>query len=522
MKKIIFVLDESSLFVSAMLDSHSVAESRFFDSITYVMLPLLRMTRHLNEDGINFKLALVFSPIYCDMLVNKTLLERYRQDLEKKIEFTKLEKKRLKEDDKQLEVLKHTKAFFKETLKDFDNLNGEVLKEVGRLEKCGFIEILGSTASSLFLPIYQHLPYVINSQVDIGKLVFSNYFPYSKIKGFVPPFLGFFKGLDSTLHTFGYEYSLVAGSSFLLSKKVPKTGVFAPSKTSNNFTLLSTDTNTYYDLIFSDVAYQKNGVYLSNKSDIGFNLDDKEHLLPLFDLDTGRRLTGFRYFDKDGNVYSIKKAKDVVKKDAHSFVKMRYNILDSVQEGLALKNAFSLMLLPNNVLGLKWTEGFIWLEEVFREIDRIEGIETAFPIDAINSFKDLDTVEPFYSSLLDSNYAEELFNKENDWVYRYVMKSSERLHLMANAFSDPTPLNIRTLKHAAREVILMQSAYWALLLDNRCYREHARKHFTELVKSFTHIYETLGAGMEETKLLIRREAELAILKEADYNAYKDG
>ena len=113
MKKIIFVLDESSLFVSAMLDSNSVAESRFFDSITYVMLPLLRMTRHLNEDGINFKLALVFSPIYCDMLVNKTLLERYRQDLEKKIEFTKLEKKRLKEDDKQLEVLKHTKAFLK-------------------------------------------------------------------------------------------------------------------------------------------------------------------------------------------------------------------------------------------------------------------------------------------------------------------------------------------------------------------------------------------------------------------------
>ena len=91
---------------------------------------------------------------------------------------------------------------------------------------------------------------------------------------------------------------------------------------------------------------------------------------------------------------------------------------------------------------------------------------------------------------------------------------------MVKAFDRPTSLNIRTLKHVAREVTLMQSAYWALLLDNKCYKEHAKKHFMQAVKSFTHIYETLGAGMEETKLLTRREAELAILKEIDYNSYR--
>lgn len=519
MKKIIFVLEQSSFFLSAVLDSGSVAESRFFDSISYVMLPLLRMTRRLQEDKVNFKLALVFSPIYCDMLSNKVLLERYRGDLEKKIDFTKLEKKRLKGDDKQLEVLKQTKAFFKETLKDFDCLNGELLKEIGKLEKCGFIEILGSVASALFLPIYQNLPYVINSQLDIGKLNFSNYFPYSKIKGFAPPFLGFFNGFDNNLRTFGYEYSLVAGSSFLLSKKVPRTGVFAPAKTSNGFNLLSTDTNTYYDLVFSKNAYQKNGVYLSNRSDIGFVLEDKEHLLHLFDVDAGRRLTGFRYLNKEGNVYSLEKAITKAKQDAHSFVEMRFNILKEVQDKATLKEPFSLMVMPSHVLGLKWAEGFIWLEEVFRKIAEMDYIETVFPKDTIHSSRSFDTVEPFYSSLLDSNYAEELFNKENDWIYRYVMKASERLHLMVKAFDTPTSLNIRTLKQATREVILMQSAYWALLLNNKFYKDHAKKHFIESVKSFTYIYETLGAGMEETKLLTRREAELEILKEVEYDSF---
>ena len=144
----------------------------------------------------------------------------------------------------------------------------------------------------------------------------------------------------------------------------------------------------------------------------------------------------------------------------------------------------------------------------------------SFPCDALSSFNEIDKVELFYSSLLDSSYAEELFTEENDWMYRYIMKCTERLKTLINMFGDMSPLNIRTLNLATREVTLMQSALWPFFANNKCYKDYVVKHFKEILKSFTYIYETLGASKEETKHLTTREEELSILKTIDYTFYK--
>ncbi len=521
MKKVIFVLEETEIFVSSALDADTVAETRFFDSISYVLLPLIRMCENLKKDEINFKFALCFSPIYCDMLSNNVLMERYKAYLEKLMEFSKKEQIRLKDDEDSLEVLAQTVVFIKQNVLTFEEVNGNILSYIANLEKDGFIELLATSGSSAFLPVYKRVPNVVSAQVGAGNLSYKTYFPNAKLSGFCPPLLGFFREMDRVLKLYGYDYSLIAGSAFLLSKRVPKTGVFAPAFTDGLFKLLSTDTNTYYDFFFSDEAFSKNSVYLSRKSDIGYSMQNRDYLCPLFSPQAERRTTGFRYYAKNGKIYNLKLAETQAKSDAHAFIEARLKILGEVEEKAGLQNPFSIMFLPHNSLGFKWREGFIWLEEVFKRIDAIDGIETAFPREAASSCKECDIVEPFYSSLLDSNYADELFTEECDWMYRYIMKATERLSMMANMFKSPTSLNVRTLNHATREVTLMQSAYWALFLNNKCYREHAKKHFLEFVKSFTFIYETLGAGMEETKLLTRREAELEVLKDIDYRLYKN-
>lgn len=520
MKKIIFVLEEASLFVSASLDKDSVGEARFFDSISYILLPVLRMCNSLIKDRVSFKLAFSISPIYCDMLSSPILLKRYKESLEKKLDFVSYEKLRIKYSEKMLKVLEERVKFIENSLSDFIAMKADILSSLKKLEEDGFVELVGTTVSNIFLPLYKEKPEVVYAQIGMGRLAYANYFPNSKITGFYPPFLGAYEGIDKTFHALGYEYSLVAGSSFLLSKKLPKTGIFAPSITENAFKLLATDTNTYYDLVFSDDAYQKNDVYINNKSDIGFSLEDRNYLSPLFNIEDGRRLTGFRYYNKKNEIYDYEKAWEQAKKDAASFVEERTRILEEVEECTALKKPFSLMLMPSNLLGFKWQEGFVWLEEVFRKIDSLDGIELALPRDMIKGEKNFELVEPFYSSLLDSNYAEELFTDENDWVYRYVMKATDRLIGLINSFEAPSSFNVRTLNQATRELTLMQDAYWSILLNDKCYKKHAKKHFKSLVKNFTYIWETLGANKEETRCLIRREAELDILKYADYTLYK--
>jgi len=525
MKKMVFVLEGTSLYVSSLLDKDTVAEMRFFDSISYHLLPFIKMAHTLIADNVEFKVALVLSPIYCDMLQDATLMKRYKESLEQRIEFAKNEKIRLKNEDACLQTLESTKVFFEEILHLFSSLKGELIKAIAHLERQGFVELLASSASYAFLPIYKRLDVALHAQIQMGRLAYSAHFPYAKLKGFCPPFLGFFKGIDRLLKVYGYEYSIVAGSSFLLSKRVPKTGVFAPAMTDAPLHLFATDTNTYSDLVFAEKAYQKNGIYLDNKSDIGLTLQDRQHLSPLFGAKDARRPVGFRYACKDKSVYNVQKAKAQAKEDARAFAKTRWNILQAVQEKTHLASPFSFMLLPSNLLGIKWQEGFIWLEEVFRQIDKMEDTKVALPhevlLDNINETgREENVVEPFYSSLLDSSYAEELFRQKNDWIYRYIFKATERFVAMANMFSSPTSLNERTLNQAMREVTLMQSSYWALLLNGKLYAEHAKKHFISCVNSFTHIYETLGAGMEEAKHLLKREEEVNILKDADYRFYK--
>ena len=95
MKKIVFVLEENTLFVSPTLDENTIAESRFFEMITYRLIPFLKMCDNLIKDSISFKLAMSISPIYCQMLKNKTFTSRYKAFLENKIEFAKKEEVRL-------------------------------------------------------------------------------------------------------------------------------------------------------------------------------------------------------------------------------------------------------------------------------------------------------------------------------------------------------------------------------------------------------------------------------------------
>lgn len=520
MKKIVFVLEENTLFVSPTLDENTIAENRFFDMLTYRLIPFLKMCDALIKDSVSFKLAMSISPVYCQMLKNKTLTSRYKMFLEKKIDFAKKEELRLENDNKLLAILNQNIRFTKQTLKYFISIKEDIISRLSYLQKENYIEILATAVSSAFLPVYKRVPEVVHAQLQMGRLLYSDYFDTKKLKGFYPQFLGFFKGFDKILKSYGYEYSLVSGTSFLLSKKIPKTGVFAPAVTEEGLRLLSTDVNTYNDLIFSPNSYEKNELYLANSSDIGFIMQDREYLMPLFDIDVGRRLTGFRYYAKGKKPYDHKKAKIQAKKDAISFVNAKKELLGKVETVSSLKNPLSLTVFTSNFLGFRWYEGFIWLEEVLREIDKTEDMEMSFPCDVASSLGKPDKVELFYSSLLDSSYAEELFIEENDWMYRYIMKCTERLKTLINMFGDMTPLNIRTLNLATREVTMMQSSLWAFFANNKCYKDYAVGHFKEMVKSFTYIYETLGASKEETRHLTTREQDLSVLENIDYTFYK--
>ena len=159
------------------------------------------------------------------------------------------------------------------------------------------------------------------------------------------------------------------------------------------------------------------------------------------------------------------------------------------------------MIISSDFFGKKWCEGLIWLERVFRLINDNEELETMLPSDAANLSKQLYTVKPFFSSFLKSGYADELLTNENDWMYRYIVKITERMIDLVEMFPADGSLKERVLNAAAREVLLLQSVYWPLYINDPQLKDFAERRFVEHVNSFTAAYEARGADSPDAKWL---------------------
>lgn len=522
-KNIIFILENHSFFVSSRLGKDTIEENKFFDTISYIGLPLLRMCRTLSEEKVNFKFAFTMSPVVCAMLNDEIFMERYKLSLEKKISFAEKEAERLKKEPAKLKTLEKFAGCLRRNLEDFEKYNRNLIGEVNKLALKGNIEVLGTTGESCFLPMYKNMPEAIDAQIEMGQIVHQKYFscvPY----GFWLPALGYYEGVEAALEKYGYEYSILNAKSFLLSEKVPKYGVFAPAEVESGFRFLALDLNAYDQLYFSEKALSKNPCYLDTEDDIAFSLD-QEYLAPLFDTSKGRRSTGFRYNNKKSpgsNAYDCTEAALQIKKDAEIFVNTRLKALTKAEKLMGKNSPSSVCVLPSQLLGMQWYEGISWLEEVFRIIDKRDDLNAELPGKIVKETVQIHTVHPFFSSLLDSGYAGELLTKENNWIYRHVLKSTERLIKTVDSFKDTpcSPIKGRIMNCAAKEVMLMQSFYWPLMCGNIYYKEYAERAFKEHLAAFIHTYEILSADKEELKWICSREKEVPVLQEINYNFYR--
>ncbi|WP_152513929.1 1,4-alpha-glucan branching protein domain-containing protein, partial [Treponema pedis] len=144
-----------------------------------------------------------------------------------------------------------------------------------------------------------------------------------------------------------------------------------------------------------------------------------------------------------------------------------------------------MFICSSDFLGKRWCEGIAWIERVFKLISESESIEAVLPEQAAHISKQVYTVKPFFSSLFDSGYAAELLTGKTDWMYRYMLKMTERMIKLTEMFPEEGGLKERVLNAAAREVFLMQAFYWPFYGATTELQEFAENSFLEHIKAFT-------------------------------------
>ena len=486
----------------------SLLLNSLFESVSDSIIPLLQMLERLNEKGASFKLGLVLPPLLCSMLEDEKVQSLYIEFLDKRIALGKKELNRYKENPEALEIIRTTVEKNKDLKKKFcEEYENNLIKQFALWQKKGFVEILGTCATDIFMPYYADLPEALSAQVEIGLQSYKKSFGELP-EGFFLPEFGYTPGIEKIIRAYGYTYTILNSRSILLSDTPPENGIFYPVRTENSLGLFTADPLTS-DLLFGQEGYSSNSLYRNENRDIGFELELKK-LTPIMEENSARCSTGYKYWKKDFSdspavSYKLEAAVNQAKEDAVDFVQKRADYLSKAAE--SVKNVdyvSSICCINENQARKQWSEYLIWLENVIEEASK-KDLNVTLCKDIVSKQFTLEKVLPYYSAGTSGGYGENLLSSRNCWMMRYVRKATERMIDLAERFPSDTGLKTRLLNLGALELLLAQSSSLAKMIDEGIDSEYADRRFRLSINAFTVVFDALGSNTVSTEWLTRLE-----------------
>lgn len=516
-KTLLFIFHAHVPYIKHSAELYPLESAKFFEMLSYGVLPFLRMCSRLQNDSVPFKCALVISPLLCEMLKSPFLQDRYIAYLNAHIDFAQQELDRSMDAAQQTLIQLHLDALL-QNRDDFivqDNKN--ILKKLNELVASGYIELLATSATPCFFPFYQNMPDALAAQIELGLSSFQSDFS-SIPAGFWLPAMGYNTGLDYLIKHYGIDYTVLESQSFLFADRPPVHGVFSSASSECGLSMLGKDTVACAEIMHPETGAFMNPCYLNTDKDIGFELDGAA-LSGLFDVKKGRRTTGFCYYRRGGGRYDGEAALHQAEHDAEHFLMSRNAVLSEAAGLLEADPLCSVVTLPLHFLGKTWFEGMHWLEAVWRKLVDIRDMDCELPADYLKKVRRVQSIHPFYASSLPSGYADELINSSNDWLFPRIQKATERMVDLAKRFPDDQGLKERTLNLAAKEVLLAQSIDWPLMTNSHISAEYAVSRCQDHIDTFTSVYESLGSASIGTDRLIKREKEYPLFQEMNYRFF---
>lgn len=499
-----------------------------FGSIVQTYIPLLNLFHRLENDGLDFKLAIVLSPSLCSLLDDSMIKEQFVHWLERRIALGEREVERLASEPELLENAKVCLYKAKKDLSDFTQVYSQnLLKEFAYFSERGNLELLATCGTYAFLPHYGDMPEVMSAQVEIGLYSHRHYFGTNP-DGFYLPFMGYTPGIEHILRSYGFRYTIVDIRTLLFSDQLPENGIFTPvrcdldsstSLTKSSLALFCQDSDTPDDIIGTN-GFASNHVYKNQGKDLAFELPLEKIIEAGFiEEEMARVPSYYRYWNKDGDkVYNSEQALAQAKKDALSFLASKKEKLAAAAECMNGKDPSLLCVLDAKTLGQEWAEGVDWLENVIRNASS-QGINLSTLSPLTGNLFSLQKITPYPGAAQGNSYGEDLLDSANGWMIRYTRKMSERMVDLSDRFPNETGLKVRLLDLGAKELMIAQSGEWAKMIHDGEFPEYAESRFKDAIKSFMIVFDALGSNTVSTEWLTRLEREHVIFPWMNFRTF---
>ncbi|MCF7945681.1 MAG: DUF1957 domain-containing protein [Spirochaetia bacterium] len=497
-------------------------EDWLFEAITETYLPLLRKLNSLKNDNISFTITISVSPTLVTMLADPLLKKRYVQYLEQHIELGKKEAERTSDDKDFNELSLMYYELYKRALFDYTNVyRQDLIAALRDLETSGHLEIITTCATHAFLPLYQEYPEAIKAQIELALLTHVSHFR-KKPKGIWLPECGYFPGLEKFLKVHDINYFFTSSHGVLLASEKAERGVYAPITCPNGIHAFGRSFEISQAVWSEEDGYPADYEYRDFYRDIGYDLD-LDYIRPYIHEPDVRVFTGYKYWAITGKtdkkrVYNPQKAEKRVSAHAGNFLYMLERTNQRAGK-LIDRPPYYTVPFDAELFGHWWFEGIDWLDKVIRGIAEKEHLSMVSQTQYINEFPGNQKIQPALSSWGNKGYAAVWLDGSNDWIYRHIHKSIERMIELANRFPNQTSLKKRFLDHAAREVLLAMASDWPFIINNGTTMTYAERRLREHIHNFNVVYDNLCRNTVDTEWLTKTEKKYTIFPDIDYQMF---
>ncbi|MCE5300175.1 MAG: DUF1957 domain-containing protein [Spirochaetia bacterium] len=498
-----------------------------FEAITETYIPLLNVFTKLIEDGVDFRITMSLTPPLISMLRDPLLQDRYLRHINKQIELIEKEVVRTRFEPH----YNRTAVMYREKLYNCryvfeQKYHKDLVCGFRQVQDAGKLEIITCGATHGFLPLSVHKN-ATNAQI---KIAVDHYIENlgRRPKGIWLPECGYNPGDDEVLKKYGIRYFLVDTHGILYGSPRPKYGVFAPVYCRSGVAAFGRDLDSSKQVWSAKEGYPGDFNYREFYRDIGYDLD-YDYIKPYIHESGIRMNTGIKYYKITGPgvdlahkaPYDPQAAMERAASHAGNFM---FNREKQVQYLKGLMHREPIIIAPYDaeLFGHWWYEGPAFIDYLFRKIfyDQ-KTIKLTTPGEYLEMFPKNQVVQPGFSSWGYKGYAEYWLNDTNDWIYRHLHKTYDRMQELTQMFMNRqrTPDEERALKQAAREILLAQSSDWAFIMKTGTTVQYANKRTVRHIYRFTKLYDMLKAGNIDTGYLSEMEWKDNIFPNVDWTAY---
>ena len=496
-------------------------EDWLYEAMNESYLPLLRMMYRLREEGVPFKLTFSLSPTLCSMLSDELLNTRFEAYLDEHIELGEKEVERLSADNARKALAAHyrdqmlaNKAFYT------DECQKNILNAFNVLSNAGCLELITTTATHAYLPVFKDYPIAVNAQIETGVMEHNRFFD-KMTDGFWLPECGYYPGLENLLRRHNISWVSLAAQALALSPDEPDRGSYCPVKCANGLYCFVRDENLASLVWSAKEGYPADPEYRDFYRDIGFDLP-MDYIRPYVHEPEVRSFTGFKYCavtgnTSDKNVYDLEKASLKVVSHAKNFLFNVENRTRSIEDILDLDPVYTISF-DAELFGHWWYEGVQWLDKVIRLASERSDFELISGSDFIRERHIVQTLRPATSSWGDGGYsAVWVDSSTNAWLYRHIFKAIERMTELAERFPAQKSLKQRFLNQAARETLLLMASDWMFIIHNQTSSEYALKRIEGHIQNLNLVYDNMCKNAVNTEWLVKAEKRDNLFKYLDYN-----